>query len=109
MIEPKFGGMILLVIPILSLFAIFIISPVSKRKYSEILFVVTIIFSIFFSFAYANLLTIPVPENEKIHYDDFVGKFFLFFFSNIFIPTFYYLGLLVFYFIFYKRLHKAQK
>jgi len=103
MIKPKIGGLILLLFPLLPLVLAIITKSTVRRKACEIIFVITIINFIFYSFAYAEILKFLIVESERSYYDDILGKLFLFCFSNILIPLTYYLILLVFYFVFYKR------
>jgi hypothetical protein len=102
MISPKVGVIILLVLPILPLTMAIIFNHTKKQKSFEFLFLLSIINSILFFYAYGTLLEFPFTDKEKIYYSDFWGQLFLLCVGNILIPVTYLILLAGFYFVFYK-------
>lgn len=103
MISPKIGGIVLIILPIIPLIMSIRYNSTNKQKYFEVYFLLSTLVSIIFSFAYSKLLGLPLTQDEKIYYSDFVGNLFLNYYGNIVIPLVYLLTLLIFYFIIYKR------
>lgn len=102
MISPKIGGLIIFILPILPLIFSIIYKNTKKQSYFELFFVVAVIVSAFFSYAYKQLLELPLSDREISYYSDFSGQLFLKTFNNMLIPLIYLSLLVIFYFVFYR-------
>lgn len=102
MITPKIGLVILLILPIPALIMSVLYGNTGKRKSFEMLFLISIVISVFFFYAYGKLLEFPIPDSEKIYYSDFLGQLFLICAGNLLIPITYFILMAGIYFVFCK-------
>ena len=107
MIAKELGGIILVILPFLSMVTSLLMKSNEKRRLQEVIFFTTIVICIFFSYQYTKVTQMRFNETGE-HNLVFLERFFLNFFGNPVIPVIYFLALTLIYLILRKYIIRPE-
>lgn len=107
MISKEFGGVVLVVLPLVPLIASVLTKSETRKRLLELLLVLTTLFSLFFSYQYSRLADLDSVVHG-IESSSFSERLFHYFFGNFLVPVIYFLALAIAYFCL-SRLKPAKR
>jgi hypothetical protein len=89
--EPKYGGLILLLLPIVPLIAVVLTKSAIRRRYQGMILILSILSFAFFSIQYFEMIPLMLYVGNVR--TTLLDKMFFLIFSNWYVPIFYYIAL----------------